>query len=317
MKVIAQTVAGLDVSKDGVDACVISGGTVVTTGHACMEALARDLGRRGVDLAVLEPTGGYERPVIAALEAAGIAVAIVNARHIRHFARAAGMLAKTDRLDARVLAEYARRMTPESRPRRDAVRQRLCALVRRRRQLVDMRKAELTRRQQADGQDIVDDVERCIAFLTDRIETVEAAIAALIEGDPQLANAEKLMRSMPGIGPIAAASLLAELPELGQLTRRRAAALVGLAPYARDSGAFRGRRTIWGGRAELRSTLHMGVIAAIRRDNPIQNAYRHLRNNGKPHKLATTAVLRKMIVQLNAMIRDQCPYTHTTPQHSC
>jgi transposase len=317
MKVIAQIVAGLDVSKHGVDACVISDGTISTMEHACMEALARDLARRGVDLAVLEPTGGYERPVIAALEEAGIAFASVNARHIRHFARAAGMLAKTDRLDARVLAEYARRMTPERRPRRDATRQRLCALVRRRRQLVDMRKAELTRRQQADGQNIVDDVELCIDFLTNRIKIVEDAIATLIEGDPRLANAEELLRSMPGIGPVSAAALLAELPELGQLTRRKIAALVGLAPHARDSGAFRGRRTIWGGRAELRNTLHMGVIAAIRRDNPIRKAYRHLRGNGKPHKLATTAVLRKMIVQLNAMIRDQRPYIPITPQHSC
>ena len=317
MKVIAQTVAGLDVSKHGVDACVISGEIISTMKHGCMEELARNLADQGVDLAVLEPTGGYERPVIAALAEAGIAVAIVNARHIRHFARAAGMLAKTDRLDARVLAEYAARMTPESRPQRDAQRQRLCALVRRRRQLVDMRKAELTRRHQADGQDVVQDIETCIAFFTNRIKTIEANIAALIEGDPALASAEELMRSMPGIGPVAAASLLAELPELGQLTRRKIAALVGLAPHARDSGAFRGRRTIWGGRADLRNTLHMGVIAAIRRDNPIHEVYRRLRGNGKPHKLATTAVLRKMIVQLNAMIRDQCPYKHTTPQHSC
>jgi transposase len=317
MKVITQTVAGLDVSRHGVDACVISGEIISTMKHDCMEELAHDLARRGVDMAVLEPTGGYERPVIAALEEAGIAFAIVNARHIRHFARAAGMLAKTDRLDARVLGEYARRMTPESRPRRDVVRRRLCALVRRRRQLVDMRKAELTRRQQADGEDIVEDIEICIAFFTNQIKTIEASIAALIEGDPTLARAEKLMRSMPGIGPVAAASLLAELPELGQLTRRKIAALVGLAPHARDSGAFRGRRTIWGGRADLRNTLHMGVIAAIRRDNPIQETYRRLRGNGKPHKLATTAVLRKMIVQLNAMIRDQCPYKHTTQQHSC
>lgn len=316
MKVITQTVAGLDVSKHGVDACVISGGIISTMKHGRMEDLARDLACRGVELAVLEPTGGYERPVIAALEEAGIAFALVNARHIRHFARAAGMLAKTDRLDARVLGEYARRMTPESRPQRGALRQRLCALVRRRRQLVDMRKAELTRRQQADGQDVVDGIEICIAFLSNQVKTIEANIATLIEGDPTLANAEKLLRSMPGISP-AAASLLAELPELGQFTRRKIAALVGLAPHARDSGAFRGRRTIWGGRADLRNTLHMGVIAAIRRDNPIQEVYRRLRGNGKPHKLATTAVLRKMIVQLNAMIRDQCPYRNKTAQHSC
>ena len=183
MKVIAQVVAGLDVSKHGVDACVISGEVVSTMKHGCMDELARDLARRGVGLAVLEPTGGYERPVVAALEEAGIAFAVVNARHIRHFARAAGMLAKTDRLDARVLGEYARRMTPESRPQRDAQRRRLCALVRRRRQLVDMRKAELTRRQQADGQDIVEDIEGCIDFFSTRIKDIEDTIAALIEGD--------------------------------------------------------------------------------------------------------------------------------------
>ena len=317
MKVIAQVVAGLDVSKHGVDACVISGEVVSTMRHACMKELAHDLGRRGVDLAVLEPTGGYERPVIAALEEAGIAFALVNARFIRHFARAAGMLAKTDRLDARVLGEYARRMAPESRPQRDAMRQRLCALVRRRRQLVNMRKAELTRRQQADGQNIVDDVKLCIDFLGNRIKVIEANISALIESDPQLASAEELLRSMPGIGPVSAAALLAELPELGQLTRRKIAALVGLAPHARDSGAFKGRRTVWGGRADLRNTLHMGVIATLGGDNLFHETYRRLRGNGKPHKLATTAVLRKMIVQLNAMIRDQCPYKHTAIQHSC
>jgi transposase len=310
MNIIAHVVAGLDVSKHGVDACVIAEGRTSTQYHDDMTELARDLAGRGVGLAVMEPTGGYERPVAAALEDAGIAVAIVNARHIRHFARAAGVLAKTDRLDARVLAEYARRMTPEPRPRRGAARQSLCDLVRRRRQLVDMRKAERTRRCQAADQDLAADIAACIAFLTRRIKAVEARIAALIEADPDLAAAEALMRSMPGIGPVAAASLLAELPELGRITRRKIAALVGLAPHARDSGAFRGRRTIWGGRADLRNTLHMGVVAAIRRDNPLGDAYRRLRENGKAHKTATTAVLRKMIVQLNAMIREQKPYAH-------
>lgn len=316
MNHIAQTVAGLDVSRRGVDACIIRNGTISTGEYVCMEALACDLAEHGVAMAVLEPTGGYERPVILALEEAGIAVALVNARHIRHFARAAGMLAKTDRLDARIIAEYAWRMTPEVRPRRSALRQRLCDLVRRRRQLVAMRQAELTRRHQASEQGVLADIELCIDFLTARIKTIDAEVADLIDSDHRLANAAALMRSMPGIGPVAAASLLAELPELGKLTRRKIAAIVGLAPHARDSGAFKGRRTIWGGRAELRNTLHMGVIAAIARDNPFQAVYRRLRQNGKPHKLATTAVLRKMIVQLNAMIRDQKPYEHAQ-QHSC
>ncbi|MEQ8193354.1 MAG: IS110 family transposase [Rhodospirillales bacterium] len=313
MNSIAHVVAGLDVSKHGVDACVIAGGRTSTQYHDDRTELARYLAGRGVGLAVMEPTGGYERPVAAALEDAGIAVAIVNARHIRHFARAAGVLAKTDRLDARLIAEYARRMTPEPRPRRTPAGERLCALVRRRRQLVDMRKAELTRRRQAWTEDLRRDIERTVAFLTGEIRSLEKRIAALIEADPDLAAAETLMRSMPGIGPVAAASLLAELPELGRITRRKIAALVGLAPHARDSGAFRGRRTIWGGRAELRNTLHMGVVAAIRRDNPLADVYRRLRENGKAHKTATTAVLRKMIVQLNAMIRERKPYAHNQP----
>lgn len=312
MKTIAQSVAGLDVSKHSVDICIIADGLASAISGADMTALALDLRRRGVELAVLEPTGGYERPVIAALEDAGVPVAVVNARHIRHFARAAGMLAKTDRLDARALAEYALRMTPEVRPRRTAIRRRLCALVRRRRQLVAMRKAELTRRKQADDPNLLADIEDCIGFLRGRIKDAEARIAALVKGDTELADAENLMRSMTGIGPTAAASLLAELPELGQLNRRKIAALVGLAPHARDSGAFKGRRTIWGGRAELRNTLHMGVIAAIRHDGPFRDAYQRLRDKGKPHKLATTAILRKMIVQLNAMLRDHSTYNPTT-----
>lgn len=312
MKTIAQTVAGLDISKHGVDICIIADGFASTISGADMAALALDLRRRGVELAVLEPTGGYERPVIAALEDAGIPVAVVNARHIRYFARAAGILAKTDRLDARVLAQYALRMTPEVRPRRTAIRQRLCALVRRRRQLVDMRKAELTRRRQAYEADVLADIEDCIGFLGGRIKTIETRIAALVKSDQELAEGESMTRSMTGIGPVAAASLLAELPELGQSTRRKIAALVGLAPHARDSGAFKGRRTIWGGRADLRKTLHMCVIAAIRHDGPFRDAYQRLRDRGKPHKLATTAILRKMIVQLNAMLRDHSTYNPTT-----
>lgn len=312
MTIIARTVAGLDVSQHGVDVCVLNDDRERTFRSMTPQALAHELNELGAELCILEPTGGYERPVRAALEAAGLAVCVVNARHIRHFARASGMLAKTDRLDARVLAEYGRRMTPEPRPARDPERQRLCGLVRRRRQLIDMRKAELTRRRQVDDADILADIEDNIAGLTRRIKAVAGRIQACIDGDPELDHVHRRLRSMPGVGAVAAATLLAELPELGRLSRRRIAALVGLAPHARDSGAFRGRRTIWGGRAELRHTLHMGVIAAIRRDNAISHAYHRLRDRGKPHKLATTAVLRKMIVQLNAMIRDDTSY-----QHSC
>lgn len=312
MRSVSPTVAGIDISKASVDVCVLAASAQPWTRHETdLDVLCRALRKRGVTLAVVEPTGGYERRVVAALEAADIAVAMVNARQIREFARAAGLLAKTDRIDARVLAEYARRMEPVVRDRKSAGRERLCALVRRRRQLVEMRKAELTRKHQAGHDDLLEEIKAHIGFLTRQLRAVEARIAEHIAADRALADTDALLRSMPGIGPVAAASLLAELPELGRIDRRKIAALVGLAPFNRDSGSLRGRRKIWGGRADLRQSLHMGVIAAVRRDNAFSTTYRRLRERGKPHKVATTAVLRKMIVQLNAIIRDRKPYLAT------
>jgi transposase len=309
MRSVSPTVAGIDISKASVDVCVLAAsGPPWTRQETDLDVLCAALHERGVSLAVVEPTGGYERRVIAALEAADIAIAVINARQIREFARAGGLLAKTDRIDARVLAEYARRMEPAVRERKSAGRERLSALVRRRRQLVEMRKAELTRKHQAGHDDLLEEIEAHIGFLTRQLRAVEARIAEHIAADRELAATDALLRSMPGIGPVAAASLLAELPELGRIDRRKIAALVGLAPFNRDSGSLRGRRKIWGGRADLRQALHMGVIAAIRRDNAFSTAYRRLRDRGKPHKVATTAVLRKMIVQLNAIIRDRKPY---------
>ena len=317
MSKLSRCLAGIDVSKTSLDVCVLTPQGRWSGRTADPAALVPILRRRRVALAVLEPTGGYERPVLAALQAAGVPAALVNARHIRAFARASGRLAKTDRVDAQLLAEYAERMAPEPRPPKSEARDRLCALLRRRRQLVGMRKAERTRRQQTPQADIAEDITRSIAGLTAEIRSLESRMAQHIADRPELAHCARLLQSMPGIGPVAAASLLAELPELGQLTRRKIAALVGLAPFNRDSGTLRGRRTIWGGRAELRHTLHMGVIAAIRRDNPIADAYRALRDRGKPHKVATIATLRRMIVQLNAMLRDQKPYSTPDTQHSC
>lgn len=309
---LAQKIAGLDVSKDRIEVCLLDGEKEVRESFGDASLLANRLARAEVDLAVLEPTGGYERALVTALHQAGIRCAVVNARHVRHFARAAGVLAKTDRLDARILAEYGRRMSPEPTPPRPAIQQRLCDLVRRRRQLVDMRKAEQTRLQQAVEPDILEDIEATIAFLAQRIKGIEQRIRDLVSRDPGLEQADRILRSMPGIGVVLAATLLAELPELGSIPRRKIAALAGLAPLARDSGNFRGARSVWGGRADLRSALHMGVIAAIRHPNPFRDAYVKLRERGKPHKVATTAILRKMVVQLNAMIRDNGVY-----QHSC
>ncbi len=310
MSILSSSVAGIDISKTRLDVCILPQGDAFSVSAEDRDTLSRRLRRKGVGLVVVEPTGGLERQVVAALEKTGIAPAVVNARQIRDFARASGLLAKTDRLDARVLAEYAARMTPQPRERRSEDQQRLCGLVRRRRQLVEMRKGELTRRHQVDVPDLDEGIERSIRFLTGEIKAIERKIKAAL--DAAFASVNRILRSMPGIGLVTAASLLAELPELGRLSRRKIAALVGVAPFSRDSGAFRGRRTIWGGRAELRHTLHMAVISATRQEGSLRNTYQRLRQAGKPHKVATTAVLRKMIVQLNAMIRDNKHYVTAT-----
>ena len=309
---VANTVAGIDISKDEVDICVLPDGPRVSVATETLGRAVATLKRQGVALAVVEPTGGYERPVVDRLEEAGIAVALVNARRIRNFARAAGLLAKTDRLDARVLAEYGQRMAPTPRPRPSRAERDLNEMVRRRRQLIEMRKAELTRRRQVEHIDLRADIDRVIRFLDAEIDDIERRIHDAIAADHDLREQDRRLRTMPGIGPVAAATLIAELPELGRLTRRQIAALVGVAPFNRDSGKWRGRRSIWGGRAALRAALYMAAMAASRKAGPLQDAYTRLRKAGKPHKTAITAILRKMIVQLNAMARDRKNYLPAT-----
>lgn len=318
MMTIAPPVAGIDISKDTLDIFVTT-----TPARAWSVArihaggLARELRDAGVALVVVEPTGGYERAVVGALRAQQLDVAVVNARQIREFARASGRLAKTDRIDAQVLADYARRMQPPVRTSKSEDREQLTAMVRRRRQLVAMRTAELTRAKQIEtahstSGDLAGDLADHIAYLSNRIKTIDTQIARHIANHDTLAQTNRLLRSMPGIGPVAAACLIAELPELGRVNRRAIAALVGLAPFNRDSATLRGKRSIWGGRADLRQTLYMGLIAITRGNTPLARAYRALRDSGKPHKLAATAVLRKMIVQLNAILREQKPYQHAS-----
>lgn len=330
MSSIAPPVAGIDISKTRLDVCV---GPLCQQGAgrkdkgwrewsvdrrdpAAVAALAQELRSLSVALVVVEPTGGYERVVVEALQAGGLALAVVNARQVREFARASGALAKTDRLDARHLAQFAARMAPAPSAPVDPARAALAGLVRRRRQLVSQRAAEATRLRQlqetGDPAAVGAGVARHIAWLTAEIKTLEAAITQAIAADDRLARDHRLLRSMPGIGLIAAATLLADMPELGRISRRAAAALAGLAPFSRDSGTRRGQRSIWGGRGELRRTLYMGLIATLRSDNPLTRAYKHLRQRGKPHKVAATAVLRRMIVHLNAVIRDQKTVSYQT-----
>jgi transposase len=257
-------------------------------------------------LIVLEATGGLEVRLAAALAAAALPAAVVNPRQVRSFARAMGRLAKTDRLDAKVIARFAEAVRPPVRPLPDETTRHLGALVARRRQLLAMLVAERNRRQAADRA-LHERIDAHLRWLENALAEIEGDLDGAVRDSPVWRAKEELLRSVPGVGPVSARTLLAQLPELGSLTRRQVAALVGVAPFNRDSGKMRGRRTIWAGRAALRACLYMAAVAAARGSNPvIASFYRRLRLAGKPAKLALTACMRKLVVTLNAMLR-----THT------
>jgi transposase len=254
-------------------------------------------------LVVLEPTGGLESTVVAALAAAGVAVAVVNPAQVRHFARAAGQRAKTDALDARVLARFAERMRPPVRPVPDAVAQELRGLVARRRQLLEMHTAEVNRRPTT-VPSRVPPLEAHLAWLEDQLADLDRALAQTIQASPVWRVKEALLRSIPGIGPVVARTLLAELPELGTLTRQEAAALVGVAPLNRDSGRTVRPRSIGGGRSGVRAKLYMAALTATRCDPALRAHYERLVQHGKPAKVALVACMHKLLTIANAILRD-------------
>ena len=260
-----------------------------------------------ISLVVLEATGGLQERAAAALAAAGLFVAVVNPRQVRDFARATGRLAKTDKLDAAILAAFAKAVRPEPRTLPDEARQALINLVMRRRQLVEMRAAEKIRRAQM--------APALKARLDQHLGFLDAAIAELDRDTGQALRTstawranDDLLASVSGIGPVARAVFAAKLPELGQLGRRQIAALVGVAPFNRDSGQMRGRRTITGGRADVRTVLYMATISAIRCNPAIRAFHQRLKAAGKPPKLAITACMRKLLTILNAVVRAQTPW---------
>ena len=304
---------GIDISKDSLDVCVRTDKTTKTSTVestvAGLKKLCARLKRLNPACIVLEATGGYERPALASLHAAGLPAARVNPRQVRDFARATGQLAKTDRLDAAVLARYAEVMQPQPTPPLPPKRARLAALVSRRRQLLAIRKAEACRAKPTPETDIRDNIESHIADINHALKGLNQEIKTLLTTEDELAHHTKLLASTPGIGPVAAATLMAELPELGTLTKKQIAALVGVAPFACDSGAWRGRRRCAGGRKSVRDTLYMATLSATRTQSVFAETYTRLINAGKPPKVALIAVLRKIIVTLNAMIRDNKVYT--------
>jgi transposase len=301
---------GIDVSKERLDVCSLpDGGTfsVANDRAGIDELIARLLEGVRPELVVLEATGKYERPAAVAVAAAGIAVAVVNPRQARDFAKAAGRLAKTDRIDAQVLARFAGAVGPRPSVLPDEEARVLQDILLRRRQLLEMMVAEKNRLQMA-SEAVARRIAAHVRWLEKELCRVDRELdEAVRESETWRAN-EELLRSVPGVGPVLARTLLAELPELGTLPRRRLCALVGVAPFNRDSGTFRGKRQVWGGRAPVRAALYMGALVATRHNPLIREFYERLLAAGKPKKVALVACMRKLLSILNAVMRDRVPW---------
>jgi len=267
----------------------------------------------GADLVVLEATGGLERPLAVALAQAAVPVAVVNPRQVRDFARATGQLAKTDTLDARLLARFGASVRPAPRDMRGALAQRLSALVARRHDLVGMLTAEQNRLHSLPA-DLRMEVQEHVAWLRTRRDALDEQLAALIASQPVWREQAALLRSVPGVGPVLTATLLADLPELGQLSRQKLAKLVGVAPLNRDSGTWQGTRRCWGGRATVRTALYMSALAATRCNPVIRAHYQQLLSRGKLKKVALVACMRKLLGILAALVRTARPWDPHYPR---
>lgn len=306
-----ESYVGIDVCKERLDVHMLPLDEAfdVPQSEAGFAALIGRLQALSKALVVLEATGGLQERAAAALAAAGFDVAVVNPRQVRDFARSMGKLAKTDRLDAAVIASFAWRVAPEPRALPDAQRQALIDQVARRRQLVEMRAAEKIRRTQI-APPLRKGLHEHIAWLTKAIETLDGEITTSLRQSPLWRAEDDLLASVPGLGPVTRATLMAKLPELGKLNRRQIAALVGLAPINRDSGQWRGKRFIQGGRADVRAVLYMATLSAITRNPTIKAFYQRLKALGKPSKVAITAAMRKLLTILNAIAKSKTPWTN-------
>ncbi len=296
---------GVDVSKKKLDVGLRPSGTIqsFTNDAEGIAKLVETLRGPGV-LVVLEPTGGYEVDLVCALVEAKLDVAVVNARQIRDFAKSRNILAKTDRIDAGVIALFGELNRPEPRMQPDEHTRQLEALVVRRRQLVDMRAAEKARAQIC-AKKIRPRIERMIEFITKQIDDIDNELRKFVEDNTEWKAKAELLESVKGVGRVVATTLLALLPEIGTLNRKQIAALVGVAPFNRDSGKKYGRRAIWGGREAVRSVLYMSATVAATHNAQIAALYHRLSAKGKEHKVALVACMRKLITVLNAMMRDR------------
>jgi transposase len=301
------TFIGIDVARDRLDVHIIPGGKnfFVTRDAKGLAVLIRRIRKHEAPLVCLEATGGYEMEVVSALADAGLHTVVMNPRQVRDFAKATGRLAKTDRLDAEIIAAFAEAVRPAVRPLPSAQERRFRALSRRRRQVVNMMTAEKIRLKREREADIHSAIRAHIDVLAEMRDELDGEMRALVQADTIWRQKARLLQSVPGIGEITAFTLLAGLPELGSLQRNPIAALVGVAPLNRDSGAMRGRRMIFGGRRHIRNALYMATVSAVQ-FNPAIRAFRdRLRAKGKPAKVALTACMHKLLTILNAILRDQ------------
>jgi transposase len=317
----ARLFAGVDVSKDRLDVCLRWSEPqshekeevfFVAYDDNGIDALLSRLLKEPTVLVILEATGGFERTVVGALAAAGLPVVVLNPRQVRDFARATGRLAKTDRIDASILARFAEAVRPTPKPLPDGEIRALQAIVARRRQLLGMIAAENNRLSQA-PKPVAKRIKAHIRWLEKELSRTEGDLEAAIESSPALGENEALLRSVPGVGPVLARTLLAGVPELGTLTHKRVAALVGVAPLNRDSGTLRGHRSVWGGRAEVRAALYMGALVAARCNPVVKEFYERLLAAGKPKKVALVACMRKLLSILNAVLKHRTPWR--SPQY--
>ena len=302
---------GIDVAKVRVDVAIRPGGDrcEVSNDEAGIAALVVQMQELNPAAVVLEASGGLELPLVAALAAASLPVVVVNPRQVRDFAKATGRLAKTDTLDAAVLAHFAEAVRPPLRPLRDAETQDLNSMVTRRRQVMSMLVAERNRLSSA-AMTVRPSVEAHILWLKQELDDLDKGLRETLRRSPVWREKDDLLRSVPGIGEQISLTLLAYLPELGTLNRRQIAALVGVAPFNRDSGTLRGKRTVWGGRAGVRTALYMGAMVASRHNPVIRDFYQRLLSAGKPKKLALTACMRKLLTILNSMLKHGTSWQH-------
>ena len=312
---------GIDVSKAQLDVAVRPTGKrwVLPYDETGIEGLIPQIVDLGPALVLLEATGGLELPLVAALAAAALPVVVVNPRQVRDFAKATGTLAKTDTLDAGGLAHFADAVRPEVRPLKDAETQALNSLVARRHQVMSMLVSEKNRLGTAIGA-VSPRIEAHIAWLEQELSDLDKGLRQTLRRSPVWREKDDLLRTVPGVGEQISLTLLANLPELGTLNRRQIAALVGVAPYNRDSGTLRGKRAVWGGRSRVRAVLYMGALVASRHNPAIRDFYQRLLAAGKPKKVALVASMRKLLVILNGMLKHGSPWcdmTQPVVAHSC